>query len=238
MSRDLQHPLRREYALYEDAVAKHADVIARLRAGRRGAEPACAAADPGCVRRADMVPAVQGVIRRELADLDDSPQRSAHCRAGIRPASDGTQERIRTARSVFTPSPSPAIDDLDELYRWLVAWETYYRDLHDGHRAAAGYLAGLAGRVNSLGTDGHLDGLLLTELAEPFGEETRRWHRELVAKTHSARSAKHVKKPCPRCRLYTLWEEIGQEYIRCINKDCNRMMTRDELNQIDTAPRA
>ena len=113
-------------------------------------------------------------------------------------------------------------------------------DLHDwGTVPQRGFLAGrITGAVNWLGTDGHLDGLLVTELAEPFGVETCRWHRELVAKTHSARSAKHVKKPCPRCRLYTLWEEIGQEYIRCINKDCNRMMTRDELNQAGAAASA
>src|SRR5208337_1901546 len=68
-----------------------------------------------------------------------------------------------------------------------------------------------------------------------FGRETKHWHRELLEKSRAGQVDKHVKRPCPRCRLYTLWARDGEDYIRCINEECNRRMTREELAALDPA---
>jgi len=73
------------------------------------------------------------------------------------------------------------------------------------------------------------------DLGLEFGREVRRWHRELQEKARAGQVDKHVKRPCPRCRLYTLWARDGEDYIRCINDDCNRRMTREELAAMDPA---
>lgn len=228
---------RREQALFKAAQAEHDQIAQRLTdadmADRIPPPPKPPATRP---MQGEPVwcPRCKAVIRRELVDLDDLAMSLAALPPGIRPAFDGSAEQIRSARSIWAPSPSPAADDLDELYSWLVAWEGYYREVRQWDNAPPrGYLADrITSVVNWLA--GKFDGLLMTELAEPFGLETRAWHRELITKTHSARSAKHVKKRCPRCDLFTLWEEIGKDYIRCVNTDCNRMMTREELDDANS----
>jgi len=87
--------------------------------------------------------------------------------------------------------------------------------------------------INAL-TD-FLDPLLANpEVAGDFGTEVFRWHRELVALTHSGKQAKHVKQQCPNpsCRKYTLWEYPGEDYIRCVNPSCNARPTREELAKV------
>jgi hypothetical protein len=229
---------RRARAVYEAEVAQHALTVERLTdaglADKIPVPPTPPAVDPvygdpvWCSRCA-------AIIRRELAELDELASSLANLPPGIRPASDGTRERVKVTGSVAVASPSPTGDDLDDLYRWLAEWETWYRKLRSWDSPPPrGYLNDrITASVNWL--SGRLDGLLVTGEAEPFGIEVRGWHRELVAKTHSARAAKHVKKPCPRCGKFQMWEEIGKDYVRCHNEDCNRMMTREELNQAVTA---
>ncbi len=221
---------RRLKAIYDVAVENHARIVALSAEGDEIPEPP---------RKPDVEPAVgepvwckrcASIIRQELADFDELAAHLAALPPGIRPAVERRHERVKVSGTHAAPSPSPSGDEMDDLLRWLQRWEREYRAHRDWPTPAPrGYLAGkITAGVAWLGE--HLDGILTTEWAETFGTETRQWHRNLVSTTHAARSAKHVKKACPRCRLYTLWEEIGQDYIRCVNEDCNRRMTREELD--------
>jgi len=69
------------------------------------------------------------------------------------------------------------------------------------------------------------------DLAADYGQEIRRWHRELSDRVRAGVVDKHLHKPCPRCSHYTLWMRDGEDYVRCINTDCNRRMTRAEYRE-------
>jgi phage FluMu protein Com len=171
-------------------------------------------------------------IRRELAELDDLAAVLAAMPPGIRPAITGQREHVKVSGTREHASPSPMIEELDELADWARQWEAAYK----GRDAIArrDYLATqLTTAIGQLLF--HFDAIIAHEdIAPGFGAEVRRWHRELTSMSHAASAARHVKKPCPRCRLFTLWETLGEDYIRCTNVDCNRMMTRAELDQADS----
>lgn len=221
---------RKAHALYGDALAKYGAVLEKLADGDKVPEPPEAPdvrpwlGDPVWCSRCT------AVIRRELAEMDDLAAMLAALPPGIRAVVEGTREHVKVATSRVAASPSPAGDDLDELASWLQAWEDEYRHLRGW--PSPPQRGGLASKITSgvawLG--GHLDGILTAPFAQDVGEETRRWHAELRAKTHAASYARHVKLPCPGCKRYLLWEKVGEEYIACMNPDCNRRITRAELD--------
>ena len=171
-------------------------------------------------------------IRRELAELDDLAAMLAAMPPGVRSATTGQREHVKVSGTREQASPSPAVEELDELAGWLRDWEAAYRQRDTPHRR--GWLA------TEITTSvawllAHFDAVIAHEdIAPDFGAEVRRWQRDLTQRSHAASAAKHVKKPCPRCRLFTLWETLGEDYVRCTNQDCNRMMTRAELDQADS----
>jgi len=180
--------------------------------------------DPWC-------PRCKSQIHEQLSQLDDlacllsalppSPNARNDDKAGL---VSGTRE---------IPSPSRRMDDLAELGQWLRDWESVLRgDDPTPHR---GYLATEITTVTAW-LVAHFEPLIThPDVAVDFGRETKRWHRELLEKARAGQVDKHVKKPCPRCRLYTLWARDGEDYIRCINEECNRRMTREELAAMNMA---
>lgn len=172
-------------------------------------------------------PRCQAAIRRQLAELDDLAAMVAALPPGIRPAVSGTREHVKVSGSREQASPSGTTDDLDEFASWLRSWESAYRDTDP--LARRGWLATeITTGVSQLLF--HFDAMIANgDYARDYGDEVKGWHRGLTARAHAASASKHVKKPCPRCSQYTLWEDLGADYIRCVNEDCNRRLTRSEL---------
>jgi hypothetical protein len=169
----------------------------------------------------------QATIRRELAELDDLAALLAALPPGIRPAVTGQREHVKVSGTHGHPSPSDTVEALDELAGWLRDWEGAVRGADT--MARRGYLASQI-TTSVAWLLAQFDTVIIhPDLAADFGAETRRWHRELTAASHAGSAAKHVKKPCPRCRLFTLWEDLGADYIRCVNDECQRRLTRAEL---------
>jgi hypothetical protein len=225
---------RKAAALHQAAVAAHLSALAGLPPGAKAPDPPVPPdispwhGEPVFCQRC------QSQVRAELAELDDLAAMLAALPPGVRPATPDRREPVKVSGSKAAPSPSPAADDLDELAGWLRSWEAVARH-EDDPRPRRGFLAT---EVTTLvAWLYHHFGALITDpdVAADFGAETRRWHRELTAKAHAASYSRHVKKPCPGCGRYTLFEKPGEDYIACAYEDCRRRLTRAEL---DLAPSA
>jgi hypothetical protein len=161
-------------------------------------------------------------IKVSLAELDDLAALYAAEADGHRTA-PGTEP---VSGSKSRRSPSPAADDIDELYSVLHGWETAYRG--EDPQARRGYLADNITTVVAWLVE-HFDGVIAHEgIAADFGQDVRRWHKSLREKTRSG-TGKHTKPlPCARCDLKTLTWVDGERYVECEN--CGRLMTLDEYD--------
>jgi hypothetical protein len=187
--------------------------------------------DPWC-------PRCKNQIHEMLAQIDDAAAILAALPPSVNDRSDDKAGKISGTKA--TPSPSSRMDDLEELGEWLRNWESLFRPAVLGKDAEdpkphRGWLATEVTTITAWLVF-HF-GKLIThpDLAVEFGREVRRWHREMQERARAGQVDKHVKRPCPRCCLYTLWARDGEDYIRCINEDCNRRMTREELAAMDSA---
>lgn len=221
---------RRARALWDDATARHAEAMTNLGPGQ---EPPQAPAPP------DILPwygepvfcgRCTAAIRSALAELDDlAALRMSQLPGSSQPA-DGPG---RVGGTKGTPSPSPAMDDIDELTSWARDWEAVARG--DEPRARRGFLATELTTILAWLVQ-HLESLLLNEdVAADFGTEARKWHRELTSKTSSGTGLKHMKQRCPRCSLYTLWREDGAPYVVCRDEDCGRMLSLEDYAALSEA---
>lgn len=180
--------------------------------------------DPWC-------PRCKAQIHEQLSQLDDLACLLAALPPSPNARNDDKAGLVSGTREV--PSPSRRMDDLAELGQWLRDWESVLRG--EDPKPHRGYLASEITTITAW-LVAHFDKLIThPDVGADFGRETRRWHRELLEKARAGQVDKHVKRPCPRCRLYTLWARDGEDYIRCINEDCNRRMTREELAAMDPA---
>lgn len=182
----------------------------------------------------------QATIKRELAELDELAALLAMLPPGVRAATASQRERVKVSGTKVEESPSAGAETLEELSAWLRAEESAAR-VHRVHIPGMDTSSGAdpVPRRGYLATElttiiawvhHHADSILIDpDHAEGFGTETRRWHRELTNAAHAASAAKHVKQPCPRCKRFTIWETVGDDYLRCLNEDCNRRLTRAEL---------
>jgi hypothetical protein len=171
-------------------------------------------------------PRCQGALRAQLAELDDL----APLLAAI-PDLSAPSEEARVSGSRETASPSPAMDDLDELAGWLRDWQTALQGTDP--LARRGYLAtAITTTVHWLAL--HFDSLIVhPDLAADFGTELRQWHRSLTAKAKAGTGLKHMNKACPRCRSFTLWRTDGEMYVKCADRDCQRYLTLSEYEALD-----
>lgn len=232
---------RRAVAVYQAAVDEHAAAVARLAPGETPPDPP----QPPQVQPVDGAPVwcarCAAVIRRELAELDELAAALAALPPGIRPVAGHRPDKVSVS-SPHPPSPSPAADNLDALIRWLQSYEDAWREANGWESAPQrGKLStATTACINWLRM--HLDGVLATEdLAGDFGAGVRFWHRSLRAASHTESYARHVNQSCPKCRRYTLYEHVGEDFIRCIYQDCQARLTREELQAAErhqTAGRA
>jgi hypothetical protein len=235
---------RKARALYDEEMRKHA-IIAELRAdGGLVPDPP----DPPDIQPwlGDPVWCVRcrTVIHKELAELDYLASMLAALPPGIQPVITGQREHVKVSGTREHESPSRGVEELDDLAGWARQWESDARvkRIHEpGWDVAVG--ADPVARHGYLADEitESLDWLVAhfprlidhPDRGITFGAEVRQWHRLLTGMAHAARATKHVKQPCPRCCLYTLWEDLGKDYIRCINEDCNRRLTRAELAEAE-----
>jgi hypothetical protein len=128
-------------------------------------------------------------------------------------------------------SPSPYTDDADELAEWARSWESAARDTDTAPRR--GHLSSeTTATLAWLGAHFHV---LIgnQDMAADFGQETRDWHAGLKRKARAGTATRPMGRPCPRCRLYTLWLTDGDEHVRCINTDCQRLLSREEYDELE-----
>jgi ribosomal protein S27E len=70
------------------------------------------------------------------------------------------------------------------------------------------------------------------DLAEEFGSDMLNEHRRLTNATKTGDVLQHRAARCPRCEQRTLVHELGTKHVACTNKDCGRLMTLDEYDQM------
>jgi len=189
--------------------------------------------DPWCGR-------CKSQLHEMLGQIDDAAAILAALPASLNDRGDDRAGKVSGSRAA--PSPSSRMDDLEELGEWLRSWESSFRPavlaaggLAEDPKPHRGYLATEITTITAWLVFHFGKCITHPDLAVDFGREIRRWHRELAEKARAGQVDKHVKRPCPRCNLYTLWARDGEDYVRCINTDCNRRMTREELAALDSA---
>ena len=222
---------RRRLALHENEVAKYAQALET----RAHTDPIPEPPVPPDLQpwHGDPVwcPKCTGRIKNELTELDDLAALIFSIPPLARPADDGNG---RVAGTKDARSPSARMDDVEDLNEWLRSWEAAAR-AEDDPKPRRGILAQESTTVTAW-LYHHFDVLIYNVAAAgDFGEEIGRWHRDLARRAAAGRMTRHMKKTCPRCHLYTLWLTIGEDYIRCANEDCARMLSREEYELLTDA---
>jgi hypothetical protein len=167
------------------------------------------------------------VIHRELAELDDLICILAAVPDLRSAAGDKTG---RVSGTPGRPSPSPAADTASEMNGWLRDWESAVTG--GDPPAQRGWLASETTTLIRSLTARFGQVITSPDWALDFGTEVRRWHRDLSARAKAGAGVHHKGRPCPRCRLYTLWHAEGDDYIRCQNPDCQRVMLVGEYDEL------
>lgn len=170
-------------------------------------------------------------IHEQLAELDDLAALVAAIPPLPRPGDDGLG-KLKGTKAV--PSGSARMDDLDDLNSWLRGWESAARR-EDDPRPRRGILARESTTLVAW-LYAHFDVLIYDgNAAKDFGEECRRWHHALAKRAAAGQIRRHKKRPCPRCSLYTLWLTMGEDYVRCVNEDCGRILSRADYDALADA---
>jgi hypothetical protein len=167
----------------------------------------------------------------QLAELADLAAIAEAENTGHRRGPDA--ERVSGSKSA--PSPSPVIDDLDELASMLRGWDSDARGMED-IPARTGFLQSEIGTLVARLHSRHFPVLMADALRGPeFAAEVAWWHRHLRGTT-KAGSGRHQKPmPCPRCGDKTLeWGE-GDPYVECVNglrdggiRTCGKLLSLDD----------
>lgn len=184
--------------------------------------PPCAggrAHDPGapvwCAACADLIGEQLAALNGLVTALEREVEGQSGALGGGDPVS-GTRS---------TPSPSAAVDDIDEITRRLEYWEDAHRE-HAGQpfRPARPYERRVPSAVAYLLE--HLAAVLAAPYAEEFGRDINRAHARARRRTaqDTARTRKPI--PCPSCDLLALEHDAGAKYIDC--RSCGRLLTFTE----------
>jgi hypothetical protein len=172
------------------------------------------------------------VLRRQLKEIDDAASLCAAEADGHRSRPAG--ERIRGSKSA--PSPSPHLDDLDELAHMLRGWEAVARGDEDTPPRRGRLATEITTVVAWLTV--HFDTLIQNrDVALDFAKEIREWHRRLARTGSLGTSRRPSPVPCPRCGTKSLEIEDGATYVECVNGDweqvgrrCGQLISRGEYD--------
>ena len=221
---------RRRHALHEAAVAEYARKLETRADDDAVPEPPQAPDISPWYGNPVWCGKCMSAIREQLAELDDL----AALVAAIPPLARPAEETVKITGSRSAPSGSARMDDLEDLNSWLRSWEADAR-AEDDPRPRRGMLARESTTLTAW-LYHHFDLLITKEdAALDFGQEIRRWHRDLSRRASAGQIRRHQKRPCPRCNLYTLWLTMGEDYIRCVNEDCRRVLSRQEYEALADA---
>jgi len=141
------------------------------------------------------------------------------------------------------PSPSREVDDQDDEARWLWDWERTIREQLEAHHLTTAEMyqpfpvtepwdLTITSSVTYLAYNLHWILTQDTDLAFSFGHEVITEHRRLTTATKTGDVRQHRSAPCPRCQRRTLVHQLGTRHIECTNKDCGRLMTLDEYDEM------
>lgn len=160
-------------------------------------------------------------IAQRLLELDDLvPMLEAEL-GGRRTGIDETG--IRTTGPA--PSPSPAVDDLDEVLRTLHLWEDAYRELR-GFPFRPARPADLRFTLSIRWLHGRILGILGAPFAEELGRDVLRLHSLVRRRTSTDPAKRRMPEPCPRCDLKAVTHHAGDAHVAC--EKCGRaMLLRD-----------
>lgn len=169
----------------------------------------CGPCTVGILTRLDELPHLVGLLEHEVA--------------GQRGGSDDAPVSGSRGR----PSPSAAVDDIDEVTRLLEFWEDAHREHHDHPpRPFRPYGARVPASVRWL--TGHADQVLAAPWAEELGRDVARLHRLARRRTATDEAKDRKPVPCPGCDLLALVHAAGDKYIGC--DSCGRLLSFDEYD--------
>lgn len=172
----------------------------------------------------------QARIRRQFAELDYAAalyamQADGHRELGGEPS----------RRNGHSPSPSPAMDTVEELTRFLLSWEDAYHDYRGLPSAIRhGYLADVRSEVIAWLWE-RMDGLLAAPFAVDFGREVLDWHRGLLTMGKLGTGRHWKPAPCPWCGLRTLYKTDGDDHVACWNPGppaCRCRLSMDDYHAL------
>lgn len=227
-----------QYAAWLKAREAHADAIdAWARAGEHGPPPAePEEPDQPDVRWRPGDPLVcerdRRIIARILIDLDMLAAMLAAHADGHRGAPASDYSRVSGTKTA--PSPSPAVDLLDQLLGDLLAVEDAWRTIRgyaprDTQPARGAHLRSRT--IAWLST--HLDEILAhPDTADEFGDTIIRWEARLRAATHddppTKTLARCTRSDCGERRI--VWDRETR-YYRCAA--CGTLYTQAELDRLE-----
>lgn len=165
-----------------------------------------------------------GAIRARLVELDDlltwiDAEIDGHRGVSSEDPVSGTKGK---------PSPSPAVDDLDEIARTLQAWEDAYRELRGfpptPRRDAELRVPGCIRWLTTI-----LDGALKSPLGKDLGQEILRLSVMARRRCQSDPAKRRLPAPCVRCNLKAVVHHAGDGHVGC--ESCGRLMLLREWDE-------
>lgn len=134
-------------------------------------------------------------------------------------------------------SPSPAVDEVDDVCDWAYTVAVDIAD-HLGHRNGpftyrqdgTPHKWALTQHVNYL--TNNIDAVLSVEWADDIYENAIGYARRLRLRTGTDQLVHRIKDRCPTCNQRTLTREDGADKVICRNINCNRVWTEDEYARL------
>jgi len=220
-------PYRRAQALYADALAKHDARLSLLKPGDKVPDAPAAPdirpwyGNPWCSR-------CQRNIHQQLAALDDLACIVLRFADGQRGAAHAD---VKVASSASPPSPSPALDAVEEMLSDLRHWE--HRVRGGDPLTRRGQLAQEVTEVVSWLTVHFAQAISHGPVAVEFGEGVDQWYRRLTSRGRAGSGRELKPMPCPGCHHMSLYQESGSRYVECGRKaECGRLLSLSDFDAL------
>lgn len=161
-------------------------------------------------------PACTWDVKAKLSRLDGMAAVAAREADGMRGAT--REAKVRSSRE--HGSPSPTVEDLDELDAWLrdtmagyLGADSIARQgtLMDSITLGVSWLVARAERI-----------LARPVLADPFAAKVQEWYGKLRAFDPSDVTVERIPIRCPGCHRMTLERRAGDDTVRCRTAGCVR----------------
>lgn len=167
-------------------------------------------------------------LKSKLSKLDGAACVYLREADGFRGQSDQPKTKSRNSEP---PSPSPAVDNLDELDGWLRDWKAAYLgsdtmarqgSLPDSITLGTSWLVARAERI-----------LSRHDIARAFGQEITRWHATLIRYDPSEVIVERLKGVrCQECRRFSLRRKVGDDKVMCGTPACDRVLKLPEYQEM------